>query len=216
MATDTKRTKRKSIRESSDPEPTWEIARLFPPQGEWNEDEYFALNTNQLIEYSDGRLEFLPMPTIFHQLIMKFIFLQLDAFVTAGKLGLVVPAGYKVCVQSGKYREPDILFIKAAHMSGIRKQYCEKVDLVMEIVSEENRPHDVETKRVEYAQARIPEYWIVDPEEETITVLVLKPRRKTYIEHGKFAKGTRATSKLLPGFSVDVTTALTQKPELPK
>ncbi len=76
--------------------------------------------------------------------------------------------------------------------------------------------HDIETKRVEYAQAGIPEYWIVDPEEETITVLVLKPRRKTYVEHGRFGKGTRATSKLLPGFSVDVTTAVTQKPELPK
>ena len=74
MATGTKRTKPKPVRGPSEPEPTWEIARLFPPQGEWSEEEYFALNTNRLIEFSDGRLEFLPMPTIFHQLIMKFIF----------------------------------------------------------------------------------------------------------------------------------------------
>ena len=127
-----------------------------------------------------------------------------------------MPAGYKVRVRDGMYREPDILFIKAEHMSGIGKQYCEKVDLVIEVVSEENREHDIETKRVEYARAGIPEYWIVDPEEGTITVLVLKPRRKTYVEHGRFAKGMRATSKLLPGFSVDVTTALSQKPEIPR
>ncbi len=86
----------------------------------------------------------------------------------------------------------------------------------MEVVSEENREHDIETKREEYAQAGIPEYWIVNPEEETITVLVLKSRQKTYTVHGRFVKGTRAKSKLLPGFSVDVTTAVTQKPELPK
>jgi Uma2 family endonuclease len=216
MATGTKRTKPRPPREPSELELTWEIARLFPPQGAWSEEEYFGLNTNRRIEYCNGRLEFLPMPTIFHQLIMKFIFLQLDAFVTDRKLGLVVPAGYKVRVGSGRYREPDIVFIAVAHMSGIDKQYCKKADLVVEVVSEENRPLDIETKREEYARAGIPEYWIVDPEEETITVLVLKSRLKTYVEHGRFGKGTRATSKLLPGFSVDVTTALAQKPELPK
>jgi Uma2 family endonuclease len=101
-------------------------------------------------------------------------------------------------------------------MSGIGKQYCKKVDLIIEIVSEENRLHDIKKKRGEYERAGIPEYWIVDPEKGTITVLVLRPRKKTYVEHGVFAKGERATSKLLPGFRVDVTTALTQKPELRK
>ncbi len=83
----------------------------------------------------------------------------------------------------------------------------------MEIVSESNRPHDLVTKRDEYARAGIPEYWIVDPEQETITIFVLKPRRKTYVEHGAFRKGQRAPSKLLPGFTVDVTAAITQKPD---
>ena len=53
---------------------------------------------------------------------------------------------------------------------------------------------------------------IIDPEEETITVLVLKPRKKTYAEHGVFAKDDRATSKLLPGFSVDVTETFARRP----
>jgi Uma2 family endonuclease len=216
MATGTKKTKRKPVRESSDPEPTWEIARLFPAQGEWREEEFFSLPNNHKIEFSNGRLEFLPMPTIYHQLILQYIYDELRPFVKAGKLGIVVITGYKVRVPLGKDREPDILFIGTEHMSGMRKQYCEKADLVVEIVSEENRAHDIETKRAEYAQAGIPEYWIVDPEEETITVLVLKPRRKSYVEHGVFAKGTRATSKVLPGFAVDVTTAVTQKPELPE
>jgi Uma2 family endonuclease len=216
MATGTKKAKRKPVRELSEPEPTWGIARLFPLQGLWTEEEFFALPSNHKIEFANGYLEFLPMPTIYHQLILKFLCWELDAFVQARKLGIVVPSGYKVRVRADKYREPDILFIKAEHMSGIGKQYCKKVDLVIEVVSEENRPLDIEKKRDEYAQAGIPEYWIVDPEEATITVLVLKSKLKAYTEHGRFAKGTRATSKLLPGFSVDVTTAVTQKPELPK
>jgi Uma2 family endonuclease len=176
MATDLKKTKRKPTRPNSEPELTWEIARLFPAQGDWTEEDYFALDSNHFVEYSDGHLEFLPMPTIFHQLILQFIFKRLEEFVMANALGTVVVSGYKVRLRARKYREPDILFINEAHRSGIKKQYCEKADLVIEVVSDKNRPHDLKRKRIEYAQARIPEYWIVDPEEEMITVLVLKSR----------------------------------------
>ncbi len=41
------------------PEPTYAVAELFPPQGQWTEAEYLALNTNRLIELSDGKLEVL-------------------------------------------------------------------------------------------------------------------------------------------------------------
>ncbi len=177
------------------------------------EEEYLELDVNRLLEFADGFLEVLPMPTIFHQLILLFLCRQLDDFVAARNLGTVVPAGYKVRIGTGKYREPDVLFIKSEHHSGIGKDFCTKADLVMEIVSESNRRHDLVTKRDEYARAGIPEYWIVDPEQETITVFVLKPRRKTYVEHGTFRKGQRAASKLLPGFTVDVTAAITQKPD---
>ena len=84
----------------------------------------------------------------------------------------------------------------------------------LEVVSPGNRPHDFETKRREYAEAGIPEYWMVDPEENGITVLVLDPGETLYREHGRFSSGSRATSVLLPGFSVDVAVAITQKPAI--
>jgi Uma2 family endonuclease len=152
------------------------------------------------------------MPTIFHQLISSFLSRQLDAFVAAGELGTVVFAAYKVRVRAGGYRELDILFISPEHRSAIGKDFCTKADLVMEIVSESNRRHDLVIKRDEYAQAGIPEYWIVDPEEESITIFVLRPRRKTYVEHRTFRKGELAASKVLPGFGVDVAVTLDQKP----
>jgi Uma2 family endonuclease len=212
MATDLKKKQGKPPRRSDEPELTWEIARLFPAQGDWSEEEYFALDSNHFIEYADGYLEFLPTPTIFHQLILQFLFKKLESFVIGNELGIVVISGYKVRLRARKYREPDILFIKEAHRAAITKQYCVKADLVIEVVSEKNRLHDIKEKRIEYAMAGIPEYWIVDPEKEVITVLVLKSRQKTYAEFGTFRKGERAASKLLGGFTVDVSEALTQKP----
>jgi Uma2 family endonuclease len=100
----------------------------------------------------------------------------------------------------------------AEHASRIGNQYWDRADLIMEVVSDKNRPHDIKKKRIEYAKARIPEYWIVDPKKETITVLILKGKSKTYIEFGTISKGKRAASRLLPGFGVDVTEAMSQVP----
>jgi Uma2 family endonuclease len=212
MATDLGKSKRKAFRPTTEPELTWEIARLFPAQGDWSEEEYFALDSNHRVEYADGFLEFLPMPTIFHQLILQFLYEELKSFVATRAMGMVVISGYKIRLRARKYREPDIVFIKTAHRAGIKEQYCEKADLVIEVVSEKNLPHDITTKRVEYAKAGIPEYWIIDPKRHEITVLVLKSRQREYTEFGVFRQGTVAVSKLLAGFSVDVTTALSQKP----
>ncbi len=203
---------RNAKRRPHEPELTWEIARFFPAQGDWTEDEFFALESTRLVEYVDGTLEFLPEPTIFHQLVLQFLFKELDAFVAADRLGIVVVSGYKVRLRGGKYREPDILFVKAGHLSRIKKQYCERADLVVEVVSEENRKHDIKTKQADHARAGIREYWIVDPERGTITVLVLKPRQKTYVEFGVFRDGDRAVSKILPGFGVPVKEVLAQRP----
>ena len=34
--------------------PAWDIARLFPEQGAWSEQDYLELNTNQLVEFSNA------------------------------------------------------------------------------------------------------------------------------------------------------------------
>ncbi|MHB1561320.1 MAG: Uma2 family endonuclease [Isosphaeraceae bacterium] len=195
--------------------PEWEAAQVFPVRFPCTEEEYLSLDDNLLLEYSDGFLEVLPMPTTHHQLILKYLFLMLNGWVVARNLGLVLFAPLKVRLRPGKLREPDLLFMKCENSQRIGNDYWERPDLVMEVVSENNRRHDLVTKRDEYAQAGILEYWIVDPEETTITVFVLRPRRKTYVEHGRFAKGQRATSQVLPGFEVDVTVALEQKPAGP-
>jgi Uma2 family endonuclease len=188
-------------------EPTWEIARLFPLQGEWSEEDYLALDTNLPIELSNGQLEFLPMPTDLHQALLLFLYDMLNRFVTLNRLGTVRVSALPVRLWSGKIREPDILFMLKEHDARRLVHFWRGADLVMEIVrgDPESRRRDLKEKRQEYAKARIPEYWIVDPRDEKIIVLRLIGKR--YVVHGEFTEGMTATSHLLPGFSIDVTAA---------
>jgi Uma2 family endonuclease len=188
-------------------EPTWEIATLFPNQGQWHESEYLAMETNRQIEFANGYLEVLPMPTQRHQLLLLFLFGALNNFVRPRTLGIVLVAAMRVKLWAGKYREPDVMFMLAEHDDRRTDRYWDRADLVMEIVSgsADDRARDLVVKRQEYAQAGIPEYWIIDPQMKQITVLTLD--NEVYSEHGVFAEGEQATSVLLPGFSVDVAAA---------
>ena len=183
--------------------PTWEIAYLFPEQGEWTERDYLALKTNRLVELSNGCLEFLPMPTPLHQLLMLFVFDQLREYVKAGGLGTVLPAPLPIRLWRGKFREPDLAFFRPERLTDLRHQ-PDGADLVVEIVSpgEDARERDLAVKREEYAQAGIAEYWIIDPETQRVTVLALEA--ETYRVHGEFTAGQTADSPLLPGFTLDV------------
>ena len=183
-------------------EPTWEIAQLFPAQGHWSEEEYLALDTNHLIEYSHGQLEVLPMPTQSHQLLVIALFKLLDNFVRSRQLGTVLLAPMRVQLWQGKYREPDILFMRTEHDDRRSDQFWQGADLVMEVVSPDDPRRDLVSKRREYAQTGIPEYWIVDPSQRSITVLTLN--EQTYALHGEFDEGAVATSVSLDGFTVSV------------
>jgi Uma2 family endonuclease len=180
------------------------MADLYPSQGAWTEDEYMALNAQRGFEFSDGFIERLPMPTNSHQVILFLLARALSAFVEPRRLGSVLPAGIRVRLRPGKVREPDVTFMSSAHSDRIGEDCWEGADLVMEVVSNgaEDRKRDLIDKRAEYAEAGIPEYWIVDPKPRTITVLKLKGKK--YAVHGRFGRGRKATSALLPGFEVDV------------
>jgi Uma2 family endonuclease len=194
--------------------PAWEVARLFPAQGHWSEEDYLDLDGNYLVEYSQGYIEVLPMPTTSHQLLLLFLHGQLAAFAASRRLGVALIASLKVRIMPKEFREPDILFALWEHAQLIGEQFWTGADLVMEIVSPDakSRRRDLKEKRRDYAKAGIAEYWIVDPRLEKITVLKLAG--KTYKVHGDFSRGGNASSHLLPGFAVDVSAAFdSQNPD---
>src|SRR5262249_22570163 len=126
-------------------EPTWEIARLFPLQGQWSEDEYLGLDGNQLIEFSNGTPEVLPMPTTAHQRLVAYLYGLLHTFVLAYDLGEALFASLPVRLWRGKFREPDIMFMLKRHASRIREEFWRGADLVMEVISDdpESRRRDL-------------------------------------------------------------------------
>src|SRR5260370_10171136 len=144
------------------------------PQGQWSEEEYLALDTNHLVEFCDGCLEVLPMVTIFHQRLVAFLHEILRKFVADHTEGYVLTAPLPVHLRPGKFREPDIVYLRPYRIKDIHGQ-PEGADLVVEVVSEgeENRHRDLVTKPEEYAKAVILRYWIVYPHETRIPLLVL-------------------------------------------
>ena len=141
-----------------------DLQRVGSKHRRWTVQAYFELDGNYLVEYSPGRLEILPMPTMEHRRIAAFLNNALVAHVSSGATsGEVLFAGTRVQVAEEAFREPDVLFIPAEWRSSIRRQYAERAALVAEVVCESNRDHDLVTKRENYARTGIAGYWIVDP-----------------------------------------------------
>jgi Uma2 family endonuclease len=188
-------------------EPVWEIAMLFPPQGLWTEQEYLALHTRFLVEFDNGMIEVLPVPTKTHQLIVLFLYDMLKAFI-AGR-GIVLVAPYRLRLPAAnRYREPDVVYLTQDQNARAGEDFTDAAELVMEVVSPNDRDRDYVTKRRDYAEAGVPEYWIID--RDARHVLVLRLEAGQYVEHGRFGAGQRATSHRLPGFAVPVDDILAQ------
>ncbi len=192
-----------SIAATETAELTLEVAQLWPPRGQWTEADYFALpDTNRYIELSEGELIMPPHPTDTHQATVGQMYRHLWDFVEQHNLGTVRFAPLPVRLWLGKIREPDILFVSHEHADRIGEQYYGPPDLLMEVLSASTQCTDRLEKLAEYAQAGIAEYWIVDPEAQTIEVFYL--RQDAYILLDKWGVGETAWSALLKGFAIAV------------
>ncbi len=179
------------------------ILELLPQQGDLREEDYLWLtdHARRPIEFVDGSIEVLPMPTRSHQLLLKFL-LRLFEGVIEPAGGIVLFAPLRLRLRPGKFREPDLLLLLDAADPRNGERYWTGADLVLEIVSPDNPERDLVEKRREYAEAGIPEYWIVNPLDRTVLVLTLDADR--YREHGRFPIGTTATSALVPQLAVGI------------
>ncbi len=179
------------------------LCDLLPPQGAWSDDSYLWLtdSSNRLIEFTDGYVEELPMPTFTHQSVLAFLYDLFRAYLKP-RGGVVIFAALRLRVRPGKFREPDLLLLRDRTDRRCQDRFWEGADLVVEVVSPDNPDRDLVEKRADYAEAGIPEYWIADPRDETVRVLSL--RGAAYVEHGVYRHGDTATSVLLTGFAAEV------------
>ena len=176
---------------------------LQPLQGTWTPAQYLRLTANgtRLMEFTDGQLEVLPMPTDLHQAISLSLAFALHPLLRE-RGGIVLCAPLRLRIREGKFREPDLLALFDAKDPRRQDDYWRGADLVMEVVSPDDPRRDTHDKRQDYAEAGIPEHWIVNPLDETISVLSLSG--DAYAKERVHRRGERAESPLLSGFSVDV------------
>jgi len=92
-----------------------------------------------------------------------------------------------------KNRYPDLTILREEHIQQLSKRNTIRLNmtpplLVIEIVSpgEIQRDRDYIAKRMQYQDCGIPEYWIVDPQIQTILVLELVANNYTTV--GNFSK----------------------------
>lgn len=163
-----------------------------PRQGRWSEEDCLWQSdcASVLVEFTDGYIEVLPIPTNRHQSILLFLYrLLFTAVELLGSKALIAPM--RLRIRPGKYREPDLLLVRSAHDVRRQDQFWIGADLVLEVVGPDKPERDLVEKRGDYAEGGIPEYWIVNPLNETITVLQLAG--DAYVEYGVFRRGAQAT-----------------------
>lgn len=149
-------------------------------------EEYLTYNdgTDTRYELVDGELIPMSLGTGKHGAIAKFLerlfddeSVKIGARWTAQKfsVGVRSPRGGRWDTS----RIPDVTVLPIEQWKALftREAVIELNEpppvLVVEVVSESTKTADYRTKRSEYAVLNIPEYWIVDPLEETVTVCTL-------------------------------------------
>lgn len=133
--------------------------------------------TDNYYELVDGKLELMNPPTYRHLIIAKFIEQQLEAEITRLNLPLICLKEAGIRTGFRKARIPDLLVIEKNKIADFLDQTAiieNSPFLIIEIVSPESINRDYRYKRSEYAANNIPEYWIIDPLKNQVTILILE------------------------------------------
>jgi len=137
-------------------------------------EEFLAwADEDTLAEWVNGEVVKYTPASLAHQRILTFLAQVMGAYVESKELGLVIPAPFQMKL-SKSGREPDLMFVAVEHLDRLRETHLEgPADLVVEILSPESMARDRGEKFYEYAEAGIPEYWLIDPEGEQAEFYVL-------------------------------------------
>lgn len=172
-------------------------------------EEYLAYDdgTDALYELFNGELIAVPPESGFNVEIANFLFTVFLPLVGHRRLR---GHGLELEVRGEpRNRYPDLTIIREAHISQLARRNTIRLSmepplLVVEVVSPGELQHnrDYVAKRAQYQDLGIPEYWLIDPPEQTVTVLALQDGR--YGEVGIFQGQSPIVS---PGFPALMLTA---------
>lgn len=143
-----------------------------------------------------------PAPSPFHQRSVGQLFKFLDDWVQHHHLGEVFVTLIDMVLAPHRSTQPDVVFIATDRLEIVQEQIRGPADLVAEVISPTSRRRDRIDKRDLYEQHGVKEYWLIDPEAETVEVLFLQSGQYRLL--GRWRPGGAAGSRLLKGFSVPV------------
>ncbi len=173
-----------------------------PATRRWSYEELVAEvpESNQPMELWDGELLVMPAPSFHHQEIVFRFQQALYEWVREHDAGKVVASPIDMVLSPHRVLQPDVAFVSKERLSIVDRVIMGPADLVAEVISLEGRRRDRIDKRDLYEQCGIKEYWIIDPEAQTVEVL--------HVESGVYRLVVRAhmdevaASRLLPGFEI--------------
>ncbi|HEX7899533.1 MAG TPA: Uma2 family endonuclease [Planctomycetota bacterium] len=163
-------------------------------------DDFLSLPEGTLAELIDGELLMTPTPRERHQSALGRLHVAVAVFLQQKPSGRVYIAPFDVHLPSGDVVEPDLIYVSQANLHIIQDWVRGVPDLLVEVVSPTHPERDRLVKRALYARNGVGEFWIVDPEEKAVEVLVLNGDR--YQPAGYFRESETLVSPLLPGFTL--------------
>ena len=136
--------------------------------------DYLLLPEGDRRELIEGDFFITPVPNIRHQVISRNLGIRLWEFIRSNALGEILWAPTDVVLSPESVVQPDILFVSHERRDIITEANVSGApDLVVEILSPGTAGRDRELKLTLYAGHGVREYWIVDPEDETVEVVEL-------------------------------------------
>ena len=151
---------------------------LLKKKKKYTYEDYMKTPDDERYELIEGELLMTPSPNTFHQHICGKLFLYIAQYVLENNMGKVFFAPYDIVLGKENVFEPDIIFVSNENLDIITEANIKGApDLIIEVLSPSTAYRDLVKKKRIYAKFGVKEYWIVDPEEKTVELYVLKERQ---------------------------------------
>ena len=165
--------------------------------------DYLNAPGDERYELLDGQLILIASPNMDHQDVVTNLGTPLSVFVSERNLGKLYFAPTDVIFSDPDVVQPDLLFIsKEREHIRTPANIQGAPDFIVEILSPSSAQRDWGYKRDLYARHEVKEYWIVDPTNRLVHVMLLKGGALDL--DATYGEGDTVTSSTLEGFSVDV------------
>ena len=173
---------------------------------------YDIIEENKKMEFINGEIVLHSPVKIEHNTATKLLFVLLNTFVGKYDLGFVGIEKILISLTRNDY-EPDICFFGKEKSAKFKKGQMKfpPPDFVVEVLSNSTAKHDRETKFQDYAAHNVAEYWIVDPDKETIEQFVLQNDQYELLLK---TKDGAISSFVLPNFTIPVRAIFDNKTHL--